>query len=80
MEELRLERELKESHIAYIFLFLMGAHYAYLGKWGLQILFWVTLGGLGIWLIVDLFRIPDIVRNYNEPIYVKLSELKRRTI
>lgn len=43
-----------------LFLFLGGlaAHRWYLGKpWIMNILFIVTLGGLGIWAIIDLVRI-----------------------
>jgi len=35
---------------------------------GLQFAFWFTLGGFGIWWLVDLFRMPSIVRGCNEQI------------
>lgn len=62
--------------MAYIMWFLIGAHYAYLGKWGLQILYWITLGGLGLWALVDLFRIPGMVRDHNELIYSEIESTK----
>ncbi len=49
---------------AYICWVLFGTHYLYLGKFGLQLLYWVTLAGIGVWGIVDLFRIPGMVRRY----------------
>lgn len=76
MKNLRLQRELRDTPMAYIMWFLIGAHYAYLGKWGLQILYWITLGGLGLWALVDLFRIPGMVKDHNEPIYSEMKLIK----
>lgn len=56
---------MKSKGVAYLLWFLLGAHYAYLGKWGTQILYWVTLGGLGIWAIIDLFTLGGKVETYN---------------
>lgn len=60
------ERRGRSTGAAYFLCLLVGGHYAYVGRWGLQALFWLTLFGLGIWLVVDLFRIPAMVRRYNE--------------
>ena len=59
------QRKTKSIILAYLFLFLFGVHYAYVGKWGLQVLFWFTFAGFGFWLLVDLFRMPSIIKNYN---------------
>jgi len=72
-----LRGKAKEVGIAYLFWFLLGAHYAYLGKWGLQILFWFTLGGLGIWALIDLFLIPGKVEDYNAVIYDALDKIDK---
>lgn len=40
-------------------------YYGYIHKWGLQFLFWFTAGGLFIWWLIDLFRIPGLIKNYN---------------
>ena len=58
------ERKTKSIPLAYVFLGFW-LHYAYVGKWGLQVLFWFTLAGFGLWWLVDLFRIPSIISNYN---------------
>lgn len=60
-----LQSQMKSTGIAYVCWFLLGCHYAYLGRWGMQILYWVTLGGLGIWMILDLFLIPGKVERHN---------------
>jgi len=61
---------------AYVLWFALGWHYAYLKEWCLQVLYWLTLGGLLVWALVDLFRIPRMVRNYNSDIaeYLKKSK------
>jgi len=56
---------MKSSGTAYLCWFFLGCHYAYLGKWGLQFLYWFTLGGLGVWCLIDLFHIPTKVNNHN---------------
>ena len=55
----------KSIAIGYILLIFLGAHYAYVGKWGMQILFWLTGGGCGIWGIIELFRMSTIISTYN---------------
>ena len=51
-----------------VLLCLLGWHYLYLGKIGLQFLFWITLGGFLVWGLVDLFRLPGMVEKQNEGI------------
>ena len=57
----------KSLLIAYL-LCLLGWHYLYLGKIGLQFAFLLSVGGLGIWLLVDLIRLPGMVARKNEGI------------
>lgn len=74
MEE--FERKSKSTAVAYI-CWLFGLHYAYLGKWGVLVLYWLTAGGLGIWVIVDAFRMPGMLNNYNKDAAVEvMSSLK----
>ncbi len=78
MSKLLLQNQLKESSTTYLFYFFFGAHYAYLGKWGTQILFWLTIGGLGIWAIIDLFRISSLVKKHNSPIFAEIERLEKK--
>lgn len=66
VEEYR--RKAKSIGIAYVLWFLLGWHYVYLRNWGVQILFWLTLGGLFVWWFIDLFRVPGLVHNYNKDV------------
>lgn len=68
------ERRSKSSVTAYVFWLFLGWHYAYLRKWGLQVLFLLSLGGFLIWWIIDLFRVASIVRNYNKDLAIEIMK------
>ncbi|MCL5025773.1 MAG: hypothetical protein M1531_04665 [Chloroflexi bacterium] len=58
------KKNAKSPVIAYI-LWLLGFHYAYFGKGRLLAWFWLLLAPALIWLAVDGFRIPGMVRQHN---------------
>lgn len=64
-------RHKKSVFTAYVLWLFLGWHYAYLGKWGWQVLYWLSIAGLFIWAFIDLFRIPNMVSNYNEDLSVE---------
>jgi len=66
------DRRKKSVLIGYLLLIPLGWHYAYVKKWGTQILCWITLWGLLIWWLIDWFRIPFIVGRYNKDLSVKI--------
>ena len=47
-------------------------NYAYVKKWGSQLLCFVTLWGLLLWWIIDWFRVPSIIRRYNKDLSIKI--------
>ena len=59
-------RKSKSTAVAYILWLLLGLHYAYLGKWGMQVLIWVTFAGLGVWWLVDAFRTKGMIADHNK--------------
>ena len=73
-----LMSKMKSTGMAYLCWFFIGCHYAYLGKWGLQILYWITLGGFGIWAIIDIFTIPSKVEAHNLAIANQINEIEKR--
>lgn len=64
------ENKKRKLSIAYIAWFLIGFHYLYTKKVGVQFAFWATwfIGVGEVWWLVDLFRMPSIVRSCNEGI------------
>jgi TM2 domain-containing membrane protein YozV len=58
----------KSCFFAYFFWFFFGFHYLYLGRIGIQLIYWLTFGGFGLWMFIDLFRIPGMVERKNEDI------------
>jgi hypothetical protein len=78
MNKYQLQGKIKSTGTAILFWFLLGAHFAYLNKWGLQIIFWLTLGGLGVWALIELFLISGRVAKYNADIYHQLDKLEKQ--
>ena len=75
------DRHSKGLAVAYLLWFFFGLHYAYMRKWGVQVIFWLTLGGVGIWWIVDAFRMPGLIKDYNKDKAVEvLRNLKAITV
>jgi TM2 domain-containing membrane protein YozV len=58
----------KSCLFAYLFWFFFGFHYLYLGRIGIQLIYWLTIGGFGLWMLIDLFRIPGMVERKNQDI------------
>jgi hypothetical protein len=53
---------------------MVGSHYVYLGRRNVQFAYWCTAGGLLLWALADLFRIPGMVNEVNTT--VALNALK----
>ena len=60
-------RKANSTTIWLLFLFL-GWSYGSLDKIGLQILFYITIGGLGLWALVRLFTLSGDIKSYNRRI------------
>jgi len=71
------KRRAKSTGTAYALWFFLGWHYAYIGKWGVQLLYWATGGGVLLWAIADLFRISGLVKNFNKDIAVDVMRNHR---
>lgn len=50
-------KSLKTAAFLCFFLGILGAHRFYVGKTGSGVLMALTLGGLGLWALVDFFRV-----------------------
>jgi hypothetical protein len=70
-------RRQKSTVTAYFLYILFGWHYAYLKSWGMLFMYLLSFGGFGLWLLADLFRIPSLIRSYNEKTAIDImSEIK----
>ena len=58
------EKKLGNCLLLFLFLGYLGAHRFYVGKVGTALLYIITLGGLGIWAIVDFILI--VVGNFKD--------------
>lgn len=73
-----LQSKVKSIGTAYLLWFFFGFHYGYLGKWGIQILYWVTLGGIGIWALIDLFTMSGKVDRHNAVLFQQIDEIEKK--
>ena len=80
MIQLEMNKRQKSSAAAWLlwfFLGVIGAHRYYLGKIKTGIAMTLTLGGLGIWVLVDLFLMSGMIREANEKIEADIiSQIK----
>ena len=53
------------AFVFWLFLGLVGGHRYYLGRVPTAILQTLTLGGLGVWWLLDLLLLPGMVRSAN---------------
>ena len=67
------KRKKKSVGMAYFFLLIcLGMPYGYVGKWGLQWVYWFTGAGCALWGLYLLFVLPDIVRDRNRDIAMEI--------
>jgi uncharacterized membrane protein YagU involved in acid resistance len=73
--KLYLEKS-KSLVLAYLCLMpiVLSFHYGILNQWPKQILFWITGGGMLVWWLIDLIRLPAIVKNHNATVALELWE------
>ncbi|UCS92492.1 TM2 domain-containing protein [Echinicola marina] len=81
-----LMSKFKSTGVTYLLWLFFGCHYAYLGMWGIQLLYWLAiiagflffpLSITWTWCVVDLFLIPGKVNRYNAAISAKITEIEK---
>ena len=65
-------RKLDKSTMWLLFLFL-GWSYGSMDQMGKQVLYYLTLGGLGLWMLYVLFTLNKKVDDYNRSIAINLD-------
>ena len=66
------EKSTGTAYILFIFLSLFAAHRFYMEKYGTAVLYMFTLGGVGFWMLWDLFTLPRQIRKVNDKTGKKL--------
>jgi len=66
------QRSVNTTTIWLLFLFL-GWSYGSMDQVGKQILFYLTLGGFGIWTLVRLFSLNGAIKEYNKKIAAEVG-------
>lgn len=69
------DKQKKAQSVAQLLAFFFGFHFIYLEKPGMAIIFWLTLGGFGIWWLSGVFGSKQMVADYNEMLAIKLFKL-----
>jgi hypothetical protein len=65
-------RKVKPTNIWLLFLFL-GWSYGSMDKIGIQILYYVTIGGAGVWTLIRLFTLNGAIKEYNRKIAAQIG-------
>lgn len=66
-------RKKKSVGMAYFFLLIcLGMPYGYVGKWGLQLVYWLTGAGCIFWGLYLLFALPGVVKDRNRDIAMEV--------
>lgn len=68
--EIYNNRKADSTKIWMLFLFL-GWSYGSLGSMGKQVLFYLTIGGLGVWTIYRLFTLNGAIKKYNKKVAIE---------
>jgi hypothetical protein len=62
-----------DSTKVWILFLLLGWSYGSLGKIGLQILYYLTFGGLGVWCLIRLFTLNGEIKKYNRIVAMRVG-------
>lgn len=65
-------RKANKQTIWLLFLFF-GWSYGSLGKIGLQVLYYITFGGIGLWTLIRLFTLNSAIDAYNKIIAIEIG-------
>lgn len=68
----------KIAFVLWLCLGLVGAHRAYLGHWFWFVVLIFTVGGLGLFWVIDGFRLGELVKLYNLEVTIETKETKAK--
>lgn len=62
-----------KSSTVWLLFFFFGWSYGSMDKIGLQILFYLTAGGLGVWALIRLFTLSSSIKSYNRKVAAQIG-------
>lgn len=65
------QSQMKDSTTIWLLFLFLGWSYGSLGKVGLQILYYLTFGGFGLWALIRLFTLSGAIKDYNRQIAMR---------
>jgi len=65
------QQEIINPTTAWVLFLFLGWSYGSMGKIGLQILYYLTAGGFGLWMLYRLFTFNGAIKQYNNNVYMK---------
>jgi len=63
--------QMKDTTTIWLLYLFLGWSYGSLDKIGIQILFYLTFGGLGVWAFIRLFTLSGAIKEYNRVIAMR---------
>jgi len=70
---LAAKRQTVESTTIWLLFIFFGWSFGSMNKVGLQILYYLTLGGFGIWFLIRLFTLSGAIKDYNTKVCMRFG-------
>ena len=71
--EAEYARRRKNTALYVVLAFIFPIQLVLLGRLGLQLIFWLTFGGMFIWWVIEWFLTPKRVREYNDKVATEIA-------
>lgn len=78
MNKKELQNEILVVRTAYLCWLCFGTHYIYFKKWDLQFLYWISLGGFGVWALYDLLTLSTKIKRRNAKLQSQINFLNQQ--
>ena len=70
---LAYQNDAADKTLTWVLFLFLGWSYGSMGKIGLQILYYITFSGFGVWFLVRLFTLNSAIKEYNRGIAARVG-------
>jgi len=63
----------KDSTMIWLLFLFLGWSYGSMGQMGLQIAYYLTAGGCGVWTLIRLFTLNKAIKEYNRQVAMEIG-------